>query len=215
MRTASQGELSSLGVSWREQSCRNVELRAVPRPGHRPRYSGIGGRGDVRDRIVAHPQIEARLSPDAGNDCGEGSVMADTTDRVFRNRARENSADEWRQTRRLGRFGRAVGDVDQLVSQNAHAPSHAPGSMIRPLPLIAFKTLCSIFAETRSVSIVIPLACKPWRRLPLTTIGVSPSASRPAPDGCHFESRLQCSRPDYRQCEPRLYRQRCRRLSGA
>jgi hypothetical protein len=102
--------------------------------------------------------------------------MADTADRVFRNRARENIPQmNGGKLATLGRFSRTVGDVDQLVSQNAHAAGRASGASGDTSDRVQDVVL--IFAETRSVSIVIPFACKPGGDFALTI--ESARASKP------------------------------------
>src|ERR1043166_6332245 len=79
-------------------------------------------RSNVVDRVVAYPEIETEVRADAGDDLRHSGIMADLADHVIGYSACEyvpqmNAS----QLDALGRFRRSVCDIDQFVSQNAHA----------------------------------------------------------------------------------------------
>ena len=86
----------------------------------------ISRRGNVGDRVVAYPEIEAKVRADAGDDPRESGIVADPANHVVRNSAGEDMSQmNASQLAALGRFSRSVCDIDQFVSQYAHATGRA------------------------------------------------------------------------------------------
>src|SRR6266516_1972428 len=86
----------------------------------------ISRRGNVGDRVVAYPEIEAKVRADAGDDPRDSGIVADHADHVIGHSAREDMPQmNASQLDALGRFRRSVCDIDQFVSQYAHATGRA------------------------------------------------------------------------------------------
>src|SRR5215211_3430661 len=86
----------------------------------------IDRRSDVGDRIVAYPQIQAQVPADSGDHRRKSGIVPYAADYIVRDSASENMSQmNGRQFHASGLLSRSVCDVDQFVSQHAHAASRA------------------------------------------------------------------------------------------